>query len=59
MFLLIAILRINFDISESIESIINKIKVAEFRNDVGDFYENMLIILTKLNLKTSKDRENE
>ena len=33
------LLRIYFNISESVESIVNKIKVAEFRNNVGDFYE--------------------
>ena len=51
------LLKIYFNISESVESIVNKIKVAEFRNDVGDFYEYMLKLLTKLNLKTNKDIE--
>ena len=53
------LLRINFNVSESIESIVNKIKVAEFRTDVGDFDEYMLKLFLKLNLKTSIDRENE
>ena len=53
------LLRIYFNISESVESIVNKIKVAEFRNDVGDFYEYMLKLLTKLNLKTNTDIESE
>lgn len=53
------LLRINFNVTESIESIINKIKTAELRNDVNDLYEYMLKMLTKLNLKTSIDIENE
>lgn len=53
------ILRINFNISDSLESIINNIKAAEFRTSVSDFYEYMLKLLTKLNLKTSIDKDNE
>lgn len=53
------ILRINFNISDSVESIINKIKTAELRTSVSDFYEYLISLLTKLNLKTSIDRDNE
>lgn len=53
------ILRINFNISESIENIISKIKTAELRTSVNQFYDYMETLKTKLNLKTSLDRKNE
>lgn len=53
------VLRSNFNISESSESIVNKIKTSEFKNSIDDFYECMLRLLTKLNLKNSINREEE
>lgn len=52
------ILRVNFNISDSIESIVNRIKTAELRTTICDFYEYMYSLLTKLNLKTSIDPDN-
>lgn len=51
------VLRINFIISDSVENLINKIKTAEFRTTVNQFYEYMESLKTKLNLKTSIDNE--
>lgn len=53
------ILRVNFNISDSVESIVNSIKTAEIKTDISDFYDYMLRLLTKLNLKTSIDKRNE
>lgn len=53
------ILKANFNISESIESIVNKIKTAECRENISNFYEYILQLLTKLNLKNSIDVNEE
>lgn len=51
------ILMTNFCITESIESIVNKIKIAEFRNTIDNFYEYMIKLLTNLNLKANVTEE--
>lgn len=51
------ILKTNFTINESIESIINKIKAAECKTSISNFYDYLLDLLTKLNLKNSIDKD--
>lgn len=51
------ILKTNFCISESIESIVNRIKTAEFRNTIESFYEYIIKLLTNLNLKANVTEE--
>lgn len=51
------VLRTNFSISESIEAIINKMKLAECRNSVNNLYDYLLGLLTKLNLKCSNNND--
>lgn len=54
-----SILKANFCINESIESIINKMKISEMRETINDLYEHLITLLTKLNLRASIDNSNE
>lgn len=47
------VLKSNFNVSESIEGLVNKIKTAEFRSSIESFYDYIIGLLTKLNLKAS------
>lgn len=52
-----SVLQTNFTITESIESIINKIKTADIRNTIDNFYEYIMSLLTKLNLKANVNND--
>lgn len=47
------VLKTNFTITDSIESLVNKIKTAELRTTIDNFFEYIMTLLTKLNLKAN------
>lgn len=47
-----SILKENCSVNESIENLINKIKLATFKNSVEQLYDHILNLLTKLNIKS-------
>lgn len=47
------ILKANFNISESVESLVNKIKTSECKTTIVNLYDYLMDLLTKLNLKNS------
>lgn len=54
-----AVLKSNFCITESIESIVNKIKTSEMRTTIEEFYEYLKTLLTRLNLRAAIEENNQ
>lgn len=53
------VLKSNFSITESIESLVNQIKTSEMKNSIENMYEHLVHLLTKLNLRASVEENCE